>query len=586
MLAAADVLAWLLAILGTVALRLGLDVDKISWGGLIGLMVVTAGIQLGGGLATGVYQGRYRVASYDEVIGTVRLWTLVAVVTVALDFSVFRRPIPTSSAIAGTVFAIGLMLGVRLIWRTYIEWGSRPDPEGRHRVVVFGAGEAGHSIVRAMQSDPASRYVPVALLDDDPNKARRQTMGVKVVGTLDDLADAVVDYNADMVLIAIPAAGSHLIGKVYDATKQARVEVRTLPAPGELIAGVGLGDIRPITENDLLGRSEVEVDLDSICGYITGRRVLVTGAGGSIGSELCRQLHTLAPSELIMLDRDETGLHGVQLSIEGRALLDTPNLVVADIRDRERIFEVFELWKPEVVFHAAALKHLTLLENHPSEGHKTNVVGTKNVIEAAVEVDAEYVVNVSTDKAADPTSVLGATKLLAEQLTADLAGRTGRNLTSVRFGNVLGSRGSVLPTFREQIARGGPVTVTDAEATRYFMTIPEAVRLVLQAGAIGRPGETMILDMGEPVKILDMAQRLIDHLDPTVRIEITGLRPAEKLHEALVSEHEVGTVRDHPRVLHAECELRAFDDEALDQLGQLDDDALRTTLMLRPISEV
>ncbi|MCP3993384.1 MAG: polysaccharide biosynthesis protein, partial [Actinomycetia bacterium] len=231
-----------------------------------------------------------------------------------------------------------------------------------------------------------------------------------------------------------------------------------------------------------------------------------------------------------------------------------------------RIFEVFELWKPEVVFHAAALKHLTLLENHPSEGYKTNVVGTKNVIEAAVRMGATSVVNVSTDKAADPTSVLGETKLLAEQLTADLARKTGRNLTSVRFGNVLGSRGSVLPAFRDQIARGGPVTVTDPEATRYFMTIPEAVRLVLQAGAIGRPGETMILDMGEPVKIMDMARRLIDHLDPSVQIEFTGLRPGEKVHESLLSVHEVGAPRSHRRVLHTTGSDSALSSELLTNL--------------------
>ena len=285
----------------------------------------------------------------------------------------------------------------------------------------------------------------------------------------------------------------------------------------------------------------------------TGMRkhvTLITGAGGSIGSELCRQLSELNPADLIMLDRDESGLHSTQLAIEGRALLDTPSLVVADIRDRARLSDVFARCRPEVVFHAAALKHLTLLEHNPVEGLLTNVFGTQNVIEMALEFGAECVVNVSTDKAADPTSVLGATKLLAEQVAVNAAHDSDRRVVSVRFGNVLGSRGSVLPTFLSQIERGGPVTVTHPQVTRYFMTIPEAVRLVLEAGAIGSSGEIMILDMGEPVPIVDLAQRLIDHHRPGVEIEFTGLRPGEKLHEILVADHERGEIREHPRIFH------------------------------------
>jgi dTDP-glucose 4,6-dehydratase len=283
---------------------------------------------------------------------------------------------------------------------------------------------------------------------------------------------------------------------------------------------------------------------------LTGRRVLITGAGGSIGSELSRQVARFAPAELYLLDRDESALHGLQLSMEGRALLDTDRLIVADIRDRDRVFEVFESCRPDVVFHAAALKHLTLLENHPLEGVKTNVIGTHNLLAAAQAVGVSRFVNVSTDKAANPTSVLGATKLAAERLTAGVAKNSRGTYVSVRFGNVLGSRGSVLPTFLKQIEDGQPLTVTHEEATRFFMTIPEASRLVIQAAAIGNPGEVMILDMGKPVKIMELAKKLVDLLRPGTPIEVTGLRAGEKLHEDLVASDETGLARVHPRIIH------------------------------------
>lgn len=328
----------------------------------------------------------------------------------------------------------------------------------------------------------------------------------------------------------------------------------TKPILTEQLPGASIGapakDLHPIEIDDVLGRDPVEIDLDSVSDYVRDRRVLVTGAGGSIGSELARQLHKLGPAVLVLLDRDETGLHGVQLSIEGRALLDTETLVVADIRDRCRVFELFDRWRPEVVFHAAALKHLSLLQIHHAEAVKTNTLGTANLLDAAEKFGVERFVNVSTDKAADPSSVLGATKLAAERLTAAASNRGDRRYVSVRFGNVLGSRGSVLPTFLEQIRQGQPLTVTDASATRYFMTISEAVRLIVQAGAIGEGGEVMILDMGEPVKILDLAKQLIARLDPSATIEFTGLRPGEKLHEALVAKDEVGVRRVHPRISH------------------------------------
>ena len=548
LIVATDLLAWLVGAL----VSLSVGVVEFTPAGLLLLASVVAVTQIGVGLANGLYQGRYRVGGFDEATHVGVTWLATTGLAVALT-AVLAADVTDALAHAMVWALVALLVQgvVRLLWRAVIERTLRPGGTGTARAVIVGAGEAGYLIVRGMMTDPGSATVPVALLDDDPLKARRSLMGIQVEGAIDDLPRVVGRHGAELVIIAIPSGSSELIGRVVELAKRVEVEVRTLPPMSELATGtVGVGDIRAINTNDLLGRAEVHVDMEQIAAFVSGRRVLVTGAGGSIGSELCRQLHHLGPASLVLVDRDESGLHGTQLSIEGRALLDSEMLVVADIRDRRRVFDVFAETKPEVVFHAAALKHLTLLERHPGEGIKTNIVGTRNVIDAALQHGVERFVNVSTDKAADPTSVLGATKLVAERLAADAATRTAKHVVSVRFGNVLGSRGSVLPTFECQIAAGGPVTVTHPDATRFFMTIPEAVRLVLQAGAVGDPGEVLILDMGQPVRIVEMAERLIDHHGADVEIEYTGLRPGEKLHEVLISDTEVGVRRHHPRIIH------------------------------------
>ncbi|MEO6318526.1 MAG: nucleoside-diphosphate sugar epimerase/dehydratase, partial [Acidimicrobiales bacterium] len=382
--------------------------------------------------------------------------------------------------------------------------------------------------------DPDSPYLPVAMVDDDPRKAHLRIKGVPVRGGTADIVRVADEARAEVLLIAVPSADGALIREVARVGEAAGLKVMAVPAVADLFEDrIGVEDIRPLTTADLLGRREIDTDLAGIADYLTGRRVLVTGAGGSIGSELCRQLHSYEPAELVMLDRDESALHAVQLSIEGRALLETRNLVVADIRDRDRMVEVFEEHQPEVVFHAAALKHLPLCEMHPSEAVKTNVWGTATMLRLALEGGVDTFVNISTDKAADPVSVLGATKRIAERLTASAAEQADGSFISVRFGNVLGSRGSVLGAFRAQIERGGPITVTHPEVTRYFMTVEEAVQLVIQAGAIGESGEAMVLDMGEPVRIADVAKRLADQAEQPIEIVYTGLRPGEKLHEVL-----------------------------------------------------
>jgi len=353
------------------------------------------------------------------------------------------------------------------------------------------------------------------------------------------------------VVVAIPSAGPQLMTEVTDLARADGLRVLVLPPVSELYDGaVDVSDVRPVTEEDLLGRHRIDTDVASIAGYLLGRRVLVTGAGGSIGSELARQISTYGPAELILLDRDESALHALQLDLEGRALLDGDHLVVADIRDREAVEVVLAERRPEVVFHAAALKHLPLLERHPAEAVRANVLGTHHLLEAALAHGVERFVNVSTDKAADPCSVLGYTKAIAERLTAEASGRADGVFLSVRFGNVLGSRGSVLTAFRAQIDAGGPVTVTDPEVTRYFMTVAEAAELVIQAGALGADGEVLVLDVGEPVRIADVAARLVAQADRDVDIVFTGLRPGEKLHEVLWAGDESPRRGPHPLITH------------------------------------
>ena len=316
------------------------------------------------------------------------------------------------------------------------------------------------------------------------------------------------------------------------------------------MSGLGLADLRDLDITDLLGRRSVEVDIAAIAGYLTGRRVLVTGAGGSIGSELCRQINRFGPAELFMLDHDESGLHGTQLSIHGRAALDTPDVILADIREAHVLTELFADRRPEVVFHAAALKHLPMLEQYPDEAWKTNVIGTQNVLDAAWCSGALTFVNISTDKAVNPTSVLGRSKRIGERLVADAAAHRAGTYLSVRFGNVLGSRGSVLVTFTEQLAAGGPITITHPDVTRFFMTIPEASQLVVHAAAIGRAGEVLVLDMGEPMRIEDVAHHLMEIAGRSVGIVYTGLRPGEKLHETLFGPGELDHRPFHPAVSH------------------------------------
>jgi FlaA1/EpsC-like NDP-sugar epimerase len=547
-----DSAAWAIGLWCALWGRYDFNLHGVLLHGVPVLIALAALLQATFGLISGLYKRRWRFGSFDELAALVPTTAAVGLVLFGLNLG-FRQELflPRSVPVIGAVIALMVMAAGRYLWRLLDERRRRPNVDGCKRVLVFGAGDAGVRIIQAMLRNPDSPYVPVAILDDDPAKQKLRIMGVPVVGTRADLLMAATQRQADVLLIAIPSATSALVTELSELAAAASLPVKVLPPVAELIGGaVGLGDIRDVTPADLLGRHEIVTDLDAIAGYLTGRRVLVTGAGGSIGSELCRQIYRFAPDRLIMLDRDESALHNVQLSIEGRAMLDSPDLVLLDLRDRAAVEQLLAERRPHVIFHAAALKHLPLLELYPAEAVKTNVWGTIDLLEAAATSGVERFVNISTDKAADPSSVLGYSKRITERLTAHVALHSAMTCLSVRFGNVLGSRGSVLTTFQAQIDRGGPITVTHPDVTRYFMTVEEAVQLVIQAGAIGADGEVLVLDMGEPVRIQDVARLLAARSERPIAIHYTKLRVGEKLHETVFAADEDDRRPVHPLISH------------------------------------
>jgi len=505
------------------------------------------------GYVVGIYRRRWRYGSFDEIAGLLTTTTIsIAILLFLRFFDKSLNPYPRSVIVVGGFAGVFLMAANRYVWRLIREQLRRPTEDTATKILVYGAGEGGIQMVNTLLRNPSSSYLPVGFIDDNPDTHRLSISGVPVIGGRDSLAEARGKTGATTLLIAIPSADSSLINDISSRAQKLGMDVKIVPPVQNLNERpLNPGDIRDLTDEDLLGRRKIHTDLQQISDYIVNRRVLVTGAGGSIGSELCRQLARFNPAELIMLDRDESALHEVQLSIHGRALLDTPQTVLADLRDAATIHHIFEIRRPEVVFHAAALKHLPLLERYPLEAYQTNVLGTSTLLNAAKSVGVQVFVNISTDKAANPISILGYSKRIAERVTAHFGGNstTGKYI-SVRFGNVLGSRGSVLMSFRDQIEKGGPVTVTHRGVTRYFMTISEAVQLVIQAGAIGSNGEVLVLDMGEPVSIYDVATQLVRNSQKSVAIEIVGLRSGEKVHEELFGDGEIDTRPQHPLISH------------------------------------
>jgi FlaA1/EpsC-like NDP-sugar epimerase len=433
------------------------------------------------------------------------------------------------------------MTEVRLAGRSWhggLRWGDRGRKRGQGlATLIVGAGSAGRTLMRDLRNCPDYGLRPVGLLDDDPGI--HSVLGTPVLGVLADLRRVVRDNHVEAVIIAIPSLPPAELSLLIRAAADTGAHVRYLPSfLSALERAARAADMRTVSYSDLLGRAERRILEPSVQEMLGGARVLVTGAGGSIGQELCRQIRSHDPASLHMLDHDESNMHTLQLELNGRALLDSAEIIIADIRDETRIQQVFRSVGPHVVFHAAAHKHLPLLERNPGEGVKTNVLGTQNVVRAAAESGTGRFLLISTDKAAEPRSILGATKRLAEMIVQ--ANANGKmHVCSVRFGNVLGSRGSLLAVVRDQIERGEPVTVTDPDVTRFFMTVEEAVGLVMSAAPMGECGETFVLDMGEPVRIVDLVRRYAEQLRlPDVEIRFTGLRPGEKLHETLFGELE------------------------------------------------
>jgi FlaA1/EpsC-like NDP-sugar epimerase len=534
-----DAMIWFGAVYGATWIRYDFE-DSFNLLGPTLLFAAVAGLTyIVIGAVIGPYSVGHRRGSFEET--TELAGTVLATASGLILLAFFATPmiVPRSVPVVAGILALVAMFATRFIvrsWRTT----RAASGENQRRVIVFGAGEAGRSLLRNMIQDDQGGFFPVALLDDDKAKHRLRIDGVRVRGTRQDISEVAQKFEATALVIALPSASKGLIRQLSDLATAAGLDVLTLPPLKDIIGGQPTPyDLRDVNLEDLLGRGRIRMDTTRIAEQISGQSVLVTGAGGSIGSELARQIAKFGPEKLYLLDRDESGLHATQLSLTGQGLLQGDEVILADIRDLDAMRTVFRAALPDLVFHAAALKHLPLLESFPMEAWKTNVLGTLNVLTAAAEVGVGTVVNISTDKAADPTCVLGYSKRVTEQLTSSFSSHQPGSYVSVRFGNVLGSRGSVVHAFASQIDNGGPVTVTHPDVERFFMLIPEACQLVLAAGSIGRDGEVMVLEMGEQVKIMDVAKtmiRLSGRKD--VDITYTGLRPGEKLTEDLFSVDE------------------------------------------------
>lgn len=502
----------------------------------------------------GLYNSLWGYSSLPEMFQIIKAVTVSSLLIVFVDRVILIPTIPLSIHFISLMINIFLIGGSRFAIRLRQEILSSIDnrKKKRRRVLVIGAGQAGALIIREMQQQPTP-YLPVAILDDNYRKLKHYLHGVPVVGEVAALADAVKEYDIDEILVAIPSASKERLREVVAIAQESGLPVRIIP--GLLATSderITLDKVREVQIEDLLGRKPVKLQLEEIAGYLKGERVLVTGAGGSIGSELCRQVARFEPECLLLLGRGENSIYEIDRELEESfpSVHKTP--IIADIRDKERLAQIFREYRPTVVFHAAAHKHVLLMESVPDEAVKNNVFGTRNVAELSDRYGVKRFVMISTDKAVNPTSVMGATKRVAEMLIQLLARESKTKFCAVRFGNVLGSRGSVIPLFQHQIAKGGPVTVTDPEMVRFFMTIPEAVSLVIQAGAMGEYGEIFILDMGEPVRIIDLARDLIrlSGFEPEkdIEIQICGIRPGEKLYEEILTSEEGTNATRHERI--------------------------------------
>jgi FlaA1/EpsC-like NDP-sugar epimerase len=559
-----DIFLTIASVVGAFALRLDVNfysyITAVYW--MVGISLV---VKLSIYYFFGLYRRLWAYASINELLLIVMAVSAASIAFSAIMMTLlvtrllsFPRMVLLIDWLLSLIGVGGFRFSLRLISETRSA-NAKPQARKASKVLVIGAGDAGALVVREMQRNPQLGLHPIGYLDDDPAKYKHQIHGVPVIGKLNDLGRALNSRPVNEVIIAIPSTGGKIIRMVSDICRLKGIPFRTMPGLYELIGGkVSVNRLREVDITDLLRREPAQIQNELIGAALTGKRILVTGAGGSIGREICRQVARWGPQALILLGHGENSIFEVMLELQE----DFPSLpiqpVIADIRDVPRLTGIFNSFHPQVVFHTAAHKHVPLMESNIEEAITNNVIGTRNVCQAAITADTERLVLISTDKAVRPANVMGATKRLAEMIVLEAAHRTGRAFSVVRFGNVLGSRGSVVPLFKRQIAHGGPITITHPDMKRYFMTIPEAVYLVLQASAMGKGGEVFLLNMGQQVRILDLAEDLVrlSGLEPGKDIEIvfTGIRPGEKLSEDLWEEGTEYQKTTHPDIFRVEAE--------------------------------
>lgn len=527
-----------------------------------------------------LYNSLWTYAGTTEMVHMICACVVDAVVNMCIMLLNHREqlyPLPRSFYMLYGVFLIGFTMCGRFGYRAVRIMGARMRVEkGKQRhVMVVGAGSAGSSLIKEIQNSQHINKRLVGVIDDDPAKRGTFIHGVRVVGTREDIIDRAAALAVDEIMIALPSASAREIKEIVEICKETGCELKRLPGIYQLVNGeVSISKLKDVDVNDLLGRDPVIVNLDAIMDYVSGQVVLVTGGGGSIGSELCRQIASHEPRQLIIVDIYENNAYSIQQEL----LHDYPQLnlvvLIASVRNTKRMDDIFAMYRPAIVYHAAAHKHVPLMENSPNEAVKNNVLGTWKVVQAADKYKVRRFVMISTDKAVNPTNIMGASKRICEMIIQTYDHRSQTEFVAVRFGNVLGSNGSVIPLFQRQIEQGGPVTVTHPEIIRYFMTIPEAVSLVLQAGAYAKGGEIFVLDMGEPVKILDLAKNLIllsgHKPGEDIKIEFTGLRPGEKLYEEMLMDEE-GMQHTPNRLIHIGQPIDLDEERFLAQLQQLKD---------------
>ncbi|WP_433745239.1 polysaccharide biosynthesis protein [Falsibacillus pallidus] len=498
-----------------------------------------------------LYNKAWEYASVSELTAIVKAVSFSIIVTAIIQY-LYNFDVYFRALLMTWMFHVLFIGGSRFAWRVFRNTYIHSKVEKR-RTLIIGAGSAGLMVARQLKRNHVGELIPVAFIDDDPKKFRLHYFEIPVVGDSTTIQRAVESYKIENIIIAIPSLSKQDLKRIFDECAKTTAKTQIMPMIEDIISGkVSVNQFREVQVEDLLGREPVQLDIESITEYVTGKTILVTGAGGSIGSEICRQICRFNPEKLILLGHGENSIYGIDMELKG---LNSGSIdiipIIADVQDRERIFEIVNEYRPDVVYHAAAHKHVPLMEYNPKEAVKNNVIGTRNVAEASDTFGVKTFVLVSSDKAVNPTNVMGSTKRIAEMVIQELDKHSPTKYVAVRFGNVLGSRGSVIPLFKKQIQAGGPVTVTHPDMTRYFMTIPEASRLVLQAGALARGGEIFVLDMGEPVKIVDLAKNLIQLSGYTIEeigIKFAGIRPGEKMFEELLGENEVHQVPVFPKI--------------------------------------